>query len=221
MNRKEKKYSDTAGIILAGGQSRRMGTDKALLKIGNSSVIERVVSALQPCVSQLCVAATTDRSYDFLQLPIAEDSFPGQGPLSGLYAGMSSLDAQWYVLSACDLPFASTRLLEIMLERVHIRAQEDEPVQVILPTHEGRHHPLYAVYHRSVYASLETALRSGQLRVMDWLHQHTVAELPLAELLTERSESHNDLSPWCLHNMNDPAAYQLALQHIDSNHNVH
>ncbi|ANF94573.1 hypothetical protein AR543_00020 [Paenibacillus bovis] len=157
-----------------------------------------------------------------MQLPIAEDSFPGQGPLSGLYAGMNSLDAQWYVLSACDLPFASTRLLEIMLEHVHSVAGEDVPVQIVLPTYEGRHHPLYAVYHRSVYASLETALHSKQLRVMDWLQQHQVAELSLEQLLAQRSESNgDDLSPWCLHNMNDPASYQLALQQMDSDRELY
>ncbi|WP_052723589.1 molybdenum cofactor guanylyltransferase [Paenibacillus wulumuqiensis] len=209
-------YKDTAGIILAGGQSRRMGTDKALLKIGERSVIERVAAALGSCVPQLCLAAAEDRSYDFLQLPTAPDRFPGQGPLSGLYAGMNALDAQWYVLSACDLPFASTRLLELLLQKAQ-SAADGLPVQAVLPTYQGRRHPLYAVYHHSVRPSLETALQKGQLRVMDWLNQHRTIELSLEQLLEQHSQqAKGDLSSWCLHNMNDPEAYKQALQQADS-----
>ncbi|WP_458121061.1 molybdenum cofactor guanylyltransferase [Paenibacillus sp. Z6-24] len=210
-------YKDTAGIILAGGQSRRMGTDKALLKIGERSVIERVAAALGSCVPQLCLASAEDRSYEFLQLPIAADRFPGQGPLSGLYAGMNALDAQWYVLSACDLPFASTRLLEMLLEKARTAAVDGLPVQAVLPTYQGRRHPLYAVYHYSVRPSLEAALQKGQLKVMDWLYQHRAIELPLEQLLEQDNEQgKGDLSSWCLHNMNDPEAYKQALQMADS-----
>ncbi|WP_411348183.1 molybdenum cofactor guanylyltransferase [Paenibacillus sp. WLX2291] len=204
----------TAGIILAGGQSRRMGRDKALLDIGGQTVIERVVAAVQPCVDQMCLASALDRQYDVLNIPLAQDEFPGAGPLSGLYAGMNTLDAEWYVLSACDLPFASTNLLNLLLHEAYnseVQYDGTPTVQAVVPTYQQRTHPLYAVYHHSVRASLATSLQQGQLKVMDWLGQHHVRKLSLEDILrTQPSDMQGDLTAWCLHNMNDPQAYEQA-----------
>lgn len=208
------RTATTAGIILAGGQSRRMGRDKALLNIGGKTVIERVKAAVQPCVSQLCLASAPDQRYEFLHLPLAPDEFPGQGPLSGLYAGMNAMDAQWYVLSACDLPFASTSLLEYLLDQAYDYDfwREDIPLaKVIVPTYDQRMHPLYGVYHHSLRASLAESLQQGQRKVMDWVDQHNLLEVPLEGVLKRQPpQENNDLTEWCLHNMNDPEAYEQA-----------
>ncbi|MEW4372103.1 molybdenum cofactor guanylyltransferase [Paenibacillus kandeliae] len=206
----------TAGIILAGGQSRRMGRDKALLNIGGKTVIERVKAAVEPCVGQLCLASASDRGYEFLHLPMAPDEFPGHGPLSGLYAGMNAMDAEWYVLSACDLPFASTSLLEHLLDQAYdydFQKGDIPLMQVVIPSYDDRMHPLYGVYHHSVRASLAEALQQRQFKVMDWVDQHNLMEVPLEGVLKRlppQLQESNDLTEWCLYNMNDPEAYEQA-----------
>ncbi|WP_322906445.1 molybdenum cofactor guanylyltransferase [Paenibacillus campi] len=210
---------DLAAILLAGGQSRRMGRDKALLDIGGKPVIQRVADTLLQCTPHVCLAASDQHSYDFLHLPVAADDYPGLGPLAGLYAGMKHIDATWYILAACDMPFASASLIRLMMKTAtmfgdsNVEEGQIPLAQAAFPSYEGRIHPLYALYHRTVLPSLQTALEQRQLKVMDWLEQHNQVEIPLEQLLKEEQDEHErsyDLTPWCLYNMNDPEAYEMA-----------
>lgn len=198
------------GIILAGGQSSRMGQNKALLFIADHTIIERVAQALQPVTSSLWIAGNPTADYSFLRIPSVPDIYPGQGPLAGLHTALSQIRSEWYVVSACDLPFASTLLMQ------HLIAQTNtEGVQAIIPMQAGRIHPLYAVYHQSVLPSLQVALEHNQLRVRDWLDQQQVQYVEIESLYQPESTLHSSfqsISEYSLYNMNDPQSYEQVLQ---------
>lgn len=197
------------GIILAGGQSSRMGQNKALLPIDDHTIIERVAKALKPTVSSLWIAGNPTADYSFLELSEVPDIFSGQGPLSGLHAALSQISSEWYAVSACDLPFASTLLMQYLIEQTRM-----EGIQAVIPMQYGRIHPLYAVYHCSVLPSLQTALEHKQLRVRDWLDQQQVKYVEIESLYTPNAKewsSFQSISEYSLYNMNDPQSYEQVL----------
>lgn len=106
------------GLVLAGGRSRRMGADKAMLPLGGRPVIEHVVYGLaRVCRHVFIVSDGPNRYGGRLSMDVKEiyDRLPGSGPLAGLQAGMMSSPTDTVILAGCDMPFISPRVLKFML----------------------------------------------------------------------------------------------------------
>ncbi|WP_162551153.1 molybdenum cofactor guanylyltransferase [Paenibacillus tepidiphilus] len=175
------------GVILAGGASRRMGTDKALLEAGGRPLLAVCVSVLSRVAGPVVIACGPEvrEGYRFLGLPQVPDRYPGLGPLAGLQAALTAApaSAEWIAVLACDLPLVPEELLHCMLELARGRAG----LQAVVPAGEdGRVQPLIGLYHRSVLPGLTAALESGRLRVMDWLAELAVHYLRESEYPGER-----------------------------------
>lgn len=153
--------SVTAGIVLCGGKSTRMGTSKALLPFGPETMLQRVVRLLNDVVSPIVVVAATDQ--ELPELPrdviVTRDENEGRGPLEGLRAGLKALPAEVdaaYVTS-CDVPLLVPDFVRQMLE---LARGYDVAVMEI----DGFTHPLSAVYRRSTLLRVEELLASNRLR---------------------------------------------------------
>lgn len=157
------------GIILAGGLSSRMGTNKTLLVLNDATVLERTAAALAPEVSQILISAGEHtRDYERFGYPCVPDHYPGKGPLAGLHAALQASRTDWNMVCACDMPRVQTNLFA-GLKR--IAAESDMQAPVIVPRVNGRIHPLAGVYHRSVLPGLEQRLQEDRLRVTRWLDE--------------------------------------------------
>ena len=106
--------SSVQGFVLAGGQSRRMGSDKAFLTVQGKTFLERVAGALSQVTDSLSVvgATTTDDSLGFSSI---QDVVPNWGALGGVHAALSSCTADWALIVACDFPFVTRELFEHLL----------------------------------------------------------------------------------------------------------
>src|SRR5262245_50044872 len=102
---------DVTGFITAGGQSSRMGRDKAWLEIGGRAMIEHVIAALAPAVSELGIIANSDE-YKRLGFPIHRDENAAIGPLEAFRVALTNSPTRYAVVVACDLPFVTTALFE-------------------------------------------------------------------------------------------------------------
>ncbi len=153
-----------AGIILAGGHSRRMGQDKSHLPFGGTTllawVIQRVALACRPVI----VVARVASDYPDCGATVVGDQWPDAGPLGGLYTGLSTVENAWAVVVACDLPFVEPALLAGL---TGLAPGWDAVVPVI----SGRLQPLCAVYHRAVAQTAETMLRRGDRSMRQLLSQ--------------------------------------------------
>jgi len=148
-------------VILAGGRSRRMGEDKALLELRGIPLIQRAKNLLQPWVSELVISANLVEKYRFLGLPVIPDVFPGQGPMAGIHAAMSGSALDAFLVLACDMPCVTPALLTGLL-------QDHEGVDLVVPvTSDGRTHPLCGLYRRSCLAEFHHRLLHSQNRLMD------------------------------------------------------
>ena len=156
------------GIILAGGLSSRMGSNKALLPLDGSIVLEHVASAIAPAVSRVIVAAGPNvDAYQALGYTCVEDGYPGKGPLAGLHAALEASETEWNLVCACDMPLIQPSFFTT-LQRL---AASDKTHRAIVPRLEGRVHPLVGIYHIDVLPSLEQCLIEDRLRVTRWLDE--------------------------------------------------
>jgi molybdopterin-guanine dinucleotide biosynthesis protein A len=159
---------EITGIILAGGRSRRMGADKALLELGGVPLISHIAARLSQIADTVVIACGEGEreDYRFLSLPMIVDRYPGLGPLAGLHAALSKSRTEWNAVAACDLPFAPEELLKHMMDI----AAAERTVEAVVPVNAaGKVQPLLALYHSNVLRSLEQALEQQRPRVMEWL----------------------------------------------------
>ncbi|WP_342563385.1 molybdenum cofactor guanylyltransferase [Paenibacillus sp. FSL R7-0345] len=203
-----------SGIILTGGASRRMGTDKALLELGGRPVIARLSDELGQLAGSTIIACgpRQRQEYSGLGLQQVADVYPGCGPLAGLHAALSHTQHEWNLIAACDLPFASAEFLRYILG-THTEAQThtgssnqgsgaDAAVAV---SREGRVQPLLGLYHKRVVPVLEAALAAGNYRFMDCLNKLDVLYVPESGFIPA-----DPSAPSPVFNMNTPEDYAAA-----------
>ena len=96
---------EITAVILAGGKSSRMGSDKSLLKLGNKTLIEHVVDTVRPYVKSVLIVTNDNEKYHFINdVCFISDIRKDQGPLMGLVSGISSVDTKWSFVTSCDMP---------------------------------------------------------------------------------------------------------------------
>jgi molybdopterin-guanine dinucleotide biosynthesis protein A len=164
--------------VQAGGESRRMGQDKALMPFLGRPLIQRVVDRLAPIADEMIVTSNRPEDYRFLGLPLFSDLKPGRGALGGLYTALSSATCETVAVAACDMPFASAALIEAA---VRLLAQEE--ADVVIPDSGDGLEPLHAVYRRETcLPAIESAIEADQWRLISWFPQVKVRILQPDEI---------------------------------------
>lgn len=173
----------TIGVILSGGQSRRMGRDKAGLSLAGQSFLDRMTKELSPLFDGIYVSVDRPGRYPGCrELP---DLRPGQGPLAGLEAAFLRTEAEAVFLAAVDLPFACSGLAERVLAGV------GNGDACVIRRRGGEAEPLFALYRRSCLEPLTACLDEGRRAVkalLDrvdcrWLEEEELPEFDLERAL--------------------------------------
>ncbi len=161
-------------IVLCGGQSRRMGRDKASLPFGDETLLERVVRIVSPLVDELVVAARADQSLpgDF---PVVHDPPGRESPMAGLVSGLRALRADKVFVTACDAPLLTPPLVERLFELA-------EGFEIAVPRVDEHHMVLTAVYARAVLPRAEALLEASRLRPFYLLEQSATRIVEADEL---------------------------------------
>ena len=202
-------------VLLAGGESRRMGQDKWMLQAGETSILERIISVLYPLGAELWIIAA---GFDELNNPAKFPDFTARlpnlhttydtskniGPLAGIAAGLAHSVQPYSLVSATDMPFPSQALVEALFE-LCLKPE----VQAAVPEYNGRLHPLFAVYRRDCLASLTTYIEGGGRRVIDWLQTLNFA------ILADKQIKQLDPLGTALFNMNYREDYEQALKLLE------
>ena len=186
-------------VILAGGQSRRLGTDKSLLEWGGKSLIARTVDKLSVLSDDIVVVTNKQQSYEHLTLGarFVPDEQPGAGALMGVYSGLKAALHGSALAVACDMPFLSLPLLRHMLAR---SAGHD----VVVPRHGGFLEPLHAVYSKRCLSFMERLLEQGRKQIIAFFDHVKVDYVEADEIARFDPERLSFL------NVNSPADWQLA-----------
>ncbi|NWF64788.1 MAG: molybdenum cofactor guanylyltransferase [Chloroflexi bacterium] len=190
-------------VVQAGGQSSRMGEDKALKSFLGKPLVTRVIERLAPIADELIVTTNRPADYAFIKdARLTADLKPGRGALGGLYTAIASASHDYVAVVACDMPFASTRLIE---SAYNLLVKEEADV-VIAKTDEG-YEPFHALYRRETCLSaIEAAIIEDKWKVIAWFPQVKVRTLSPDELKSF------DPSGLCFWNVNTPEEFQKAEQ---------
>ena len=151
----------TQAFILAGGASRRMGTDKSQLTIDKQTFTERIAQTLLKITDSVSIVGTTPENSS---LPTVPDIYPKWGALGGLHAALHACRREWAIVTACDLPFVTADLFRLLAE---LRMDHDAVVPI---QQDGRPQPLAALYRVNPCRQRAAELiETGQRRPLDLL----------------------------------------------------
>ena len=186
--------------IQAGGQSSRMGEDKALKTFLGRPLVQRVIERLSPIADEIIVTTNRPSDYAFLDLRLIPDLKPGRGALGGLYTAIASAVHPIVAVVACDMPFASAKIIEAAS-----RLLVEEEADVVIPKGDEGYEPLHAVYRRDTcLPAIESAIEADQWKVVAWFPQVKVRVLTPDEI---KSFDSDGLAFW---NVNTPEEFAKA-----------
>jgi molybdenum cofactor guanylyltransferase len=180
----DKKISQLSAIVLAGGQSSRMGQDKALIPIAGVPMVRRVCLAALDCVTTVYVVAQDDCYQSLLPtrcyLIEEQPELARSGPLVGFMQGLAAIETEWVLLLACDLPRLTGDVLQQWCEQLN----GVSPATVaLLPRSTQGWEPLCGFYRRSNLDSLSDFVTAGGRSFQPWLAEQQVAILVVDEQL--------------------------------------
>ena len=168
------KFSQLQAFILAGGQSRRIGTDKSQLRIDDETFVERIAASVNEITTSITLVNPRQETSRF---PSVADVYPGWGALGGLHAALAACQSEWAIVVACDLPFVTAGLFNYLGSL----CTDHDAVVPLQP--DGRPQPLAALYRvdpcRQRAAEL---IESGRRRPLDLLELVNTRWVPFTEL---------------------------------------
>lgn len=186
--------------IQAGGQSSRMGEDKALKTFLGRPLIQRVIQRLTPIADEVIVTTNRPQDYSFLNVRLIPDLKPGRGALGGLYTAIASASHPFVAVVACDMPFASVTFFEAAT-----RLMVQEGADVVIAKSEEGYEPIHAVYRRETcLPAIEAAINADQWKVIAWFPQVKVRVLTTDEI---KEYDPSGLAFW---NVNTPEEFAKA-----------
>ncbi len=168
-----------ASIILCGGKERRFGSNKAMARVGGVTVMERILTVVEPISSRVIVVTSPEKANIAVggRAVVVTDAYPGKGPLGGIYTGLANVETDLAIAVACDMPFLNAALLTHMVELA-------EGFDAVIPRLAGTMlEPLHAVYARSCLAPMKERVEAGQLSIAPLLRQLRVRYLERDEYL--------------------------------------
>ncbi len=167
-------------VILVGGKSSRMGTNKAFLELKGKTFIESQIELLREMFDEISISANTSSEYEYLNLPIFKDVYPGKGPLGGIYTSLINSSSVHTFMLACDMPFVEPALIK------HLKDLTKE-YDVVIPKSEKGLEPLHAFYSRKCIEPIKRSLDENNLRIISFLPHVRVKVVELDSLSSSDS----------------------------------
>ncbi len=147
--------SQAAGFVLAGGESSRMGADKALVKLVGKTLVQHALAILREAGLSAAIAGARSALGEFA--PVVEDRTPGRGPLAGVCAALSSTSAPWAAILSIDLPLVPPSLIRYMLDRARVAE-----AAAVIPSVSGFSQTFPAIVARAALPVLVQELEAGR-----------------------------------------------------------
>lgn len=161
-------------IVLAGGKSKRMGTDKGMLNLNGKPFIKHICDALQPIVGSNIIIASGNKDYDILGYTRVDDILDDKGPVGGLYSALNSSKTKLNLILSVDVPMVSSEFLAWLV------AKHDQTFMITQTIVGDKSNPLIAVYDRSMRAVLGEHMAGNQLKLKEVVEdvKHQTIEVP-------------------------------------------
>lgn len=157
-------------VIQAGGESSRMGANKALIPFLGEPLITRVLKRVAPLADELLVTTNHPEKLKFLEVPLVEDVMLGQGALGGIYTALCVAKYPLVAVVGCDMPFINPDILAVERDLL-IAANWD----AIIPSSDEGMEPFHAIYRQETCTpAVKVSLEAGNKKVTSWLSKMQV-----------------------------------------------
>lgn len=154
------KAINVTGIILAGGKSTRLGRNKAVEQVSGKPLIQHVYDNLKTVAGQIIIVSSRElAAISYPEgLEVLVDMYPGKGPLSGIFTGLSAAKYEYSIVVGCDMPFLNSKVLRYLVARA-------EGCDAAVPKINSQLEPLHAVYSKSCIAAIKEQLEQDKLEI--------------------------------------------------------
>ena len=146
------------GIILAGGKSSRMGTDKGLLLLNDKPFVQYSIDALKPLVSDIMIVSDNE-DYDVFGLKRINDITKNAGPVAGICAGLEASTNVYNMILSCDIPLITSEILQKLIDSI------DDTSEIIQVESQGKSMPLIAIYKKHLAKTFDSFLQADERRL--------------------------------------------------------
>ncbi len=171
---KEGPRPEFAAAVLAGGQGKRLGMDKATLQIGSCSLLDRILLVLREMFPYIMLVVQQDGSsllaLEDAGVKVVTDVIPGKGPLVGIYTALQHSPAPYVFVMACDMPYPSRELIRCMLSAA-------PGLDAVVPRRGKYIEPLFAVYRRDIAGRIRARIEGGRLKIHELIEELNVRYL--------------------------------------------
>lgn len=197
-------FSDVTGIILAGGESRRMGTDKALIRLSGKTLIEQTAHIFKRLFADTIIISKDPGRFKVAGCKELADRSGERGAMVGLLTALEASGTEFIFTAACDMPFLSEPLISLIVNN-------GRGFDVALPCSDGHAHPLHALYSRRCLKPMSESLERGEKSL-----KHFISSLPAdrVRLISEEEIRAVDYERYSLLNMNTPEELESVLDKI-------
>ena len=170
----DQRIGGVTGVILAGGESRRMGSDKSLLPIDGARFIDHTYRCLSALFDEVIIVTNSPALYESIPCSKVPDIYYAQGSLAGIHSGLCHARHERVFVVACDMPFVDSAVVR------HICSRANEG-DVVIPVGERGSEPLHALYSKDCLTAMEEVLEAGRKRIVDFFPQVNVLEIGAPE----------------------------------------
>jgi molybdopterin-guanine dinucleotide biosynthesis protein A len=168
---------NVTGIILAGGKSRRMGSDKGLMIINGKPMVQYIIDELESLDIPVIIVSNNPQ-YEIFGFPVFEDSIKNKGPMAGIYTGLLHSNTEKNVVLSCDVPKISAKLIKQLVSRANNS-------EVSILKHGDTLHPLIGIYRRSALVDLKNHLDNDRLKMKQFCIDRGCCLLEMSDDNTE------------------------------------
>jgi len=185
------RFPQVAGVVLAGGKSKRYGSNKAFARLGGIPLIERILRVLASTFVHVYIITNSPDEYSYLGLPMYRDIIKGLGPVGGIYTALRVMKEEGGFFVGCDLPLLNRDLIRYMVERA-------PGYDVVMPKVGEYIEPLHAYYGKECITKIEGVIKAQDFKVSSFLSQVRVL------YITEEEVRRFDPDLLCFMNVNTP-----------------
>ncbi len=168
------------GVILSGGENRRIPVVKGFLEIDGKTMIERNVEVLAGVFGKVVISTNTPERYFRLGVPLVGDIIPERGPIAGILSVLAATGEDSVFVVACDMPFINEELIRYIAGVYNEEGRRKrQKADAVIPVFEGKTEPLFGVYTKSVIRAIEASILTGKkglIALLDGLQVRYVSD---------------------------------------------
>ncbi len=194
--------NNCSAFILAGGENTRMPVLKAFIEVNGQTIIQRSINVLKQLFSDVAIVTNQPELYTYLTMPMLGDIYDSRGPMTGITTALLNSSHQWNFVSACDMPFIDTAVIQYM-------TSQRKGYDAVVPVVSGKVEPLFALYSKRLLPSMEKSLLQNKKSLRDFLNNKRVKYITTSEV---RKFDNVDIS---FINLNTPRDIALYLKPED------